>query len=248
MASLVALLLVLALAGPASALTVPERPANYVVDMAGVVRADIAGPLNLYLKELDEKTGAQVVVLTVPSLEGEALEAFSLSVAEKWKLGSKDKDNGLLFFVAIGDRKYRFEVGYGLEGILPDSAVGSIGRELVVPRFRAGDYSGGIEAAVGAIVETIARDEGVTLTGRPEGLGAAGGVGGGGVLQVIGTIAILLVMGYLFIRHPYLFILLMMSGGGRSSWGGGRGFGGGGGGFGGGGGGGFGGGGASGGW
>lgn len=236
-----------------AAAAVPEMPDNYVVDLAGIINDDVELNLNAYLRELEQKTTAQVVVLTVQSLEGESIEEASLRTAEKWRLGQKGKDNGLLLFVSVQDRKYRFEVGYGLEGILPDSLVGSIGREYLVPYFRKGDYSGGIFLSALAAANKIASNEGVEITGMPkiEASSREQGVRGKkqiGVFDAIIGIAFLIGLLILFIKNPRLFLLLMLAlsmGGRRSGWSGGRGFGGGG--FGGGGGG-FGGGGASGRW
>jgi uncharacterized protein len=193
-----------------------------------------------------------MVILTIPSLEGESLEEFSISVAnDRWKLGQKGKDNGVLFLVAVKDRKYRFEIGYGLESVLPDSFVGSVGREYLVPSFRKGDYSNGIYAASFAVINKIAADAGVRITGMPvprQGR-AYGQDGTPSLMGGIVVVAFFLLFLYMLIRHPRLLLLLFVMnglGGGRGGWGGGGGFGDGG--FGGGGGGGFGGGGASGGW
>jgi uncharacterized protein len=229
----------------------PEVPPNYVVDLAGIIRDDFETRLNAYLEELEKKTGAQVLILTILSLDGESIEDFSIRTVERWKLGQKEKDNGVLLTVAQKDRRYRFEVGYGLEGILPDSLVGSIGRRYLVPYFKKGDYSSGIIAATLAVIDEIARHEGVRITG-----GAVKAVPyktrkRGGPLSSVAGLILLAAAIFLFIKNPRLFLLLLLfSGGGRrGGWSGGGGFGGGGfGGFGGGGGGGFGGGGASGGW
>ncbi len=230
----------------------PSTPANYVVDLAGIIRDDAEVKLNAYLRELEQKTTAQVVVLTIQSLDGEDIAGFSLRTAEKWKLGQKGKDNGILITVAVQDRKYRFETGYGLEGILPDSLVGSIGRQHLVPHFRKGDYSTGIFYATIAATKIIAANEGVEITGMPEIKVKGKRVKGIGLFDAIVVFGIFAVFVFLFIKHPRLLLLLLLSssmGGRRGGWSGGGGFGGGGfGGFGGGGGGGFGGGGASGEW
>jgi uncharacterized protein len=233
---------------------IPEKPSNYVVDLAGIVDDAVETRLDNYLRELEQKTTAQVVVLTLTSLEGEALEDFSIRTAHnQWQLGQKGKDNGVLFTVSLNDRKYRLEVGYGLEGILPDSLVGSIGREYAVPNFQKGDYTSGIYAATLAVANIIASDQGVEIAGMPKMQPARSGRARRevGIFDTILTIVILIGAVILFIRHPRLLLFLLlfssMGGGRRSGWGGGGGFGGGGS-FGGGGGGGFGGGGASGGW
>ncbi|HAK59846.1 MAG TPA: hypothetical protein DCO77_05610, partial [Nitrospiraceae bacterium] len=164
-----AILFLFPAAGDLSAATPqpPSMPPTYVVDLAGIVRDDVETGLNGYLQELEQKTTAQVIVLTINSLDGEDLNGFSLRMAEQWKLGKTEKDNGALFVVAFQDRKYRFEIGYGLEHILPDSMVGSIGRQLLVPAFSKGDYSTGIMNATLAMIQTIAKDSNVEITGMP---------------------------------------------------------------------------------
>ncbi|MFO7557046.1 MAG: TPM domain-containing protein [Desulfobacterales bacterium] len=235
---------------------IPETPSRYVVDLAGVVDDATETRLNGYLQELEQKTTAQLVILTINQLEGESIEDFSLRIAhDKWKLGQKGKDNGVLLLIALKDRKYRIEVGYGLEGVLPDSLVGSLGRDLLVPYFRTGDYSNGIFAAAIALVDTIAKDAGVKIEGMPSIKYRTQPLEKGQPIDPISTIVgiiFLIIMGILFIKNPRAFLLFLLfssMGGRRGSWGSGGGFGGGGfGSFGGGGGGGFGGGGASGGW
>jgi uncharacterized protein len=239
---------------------IPQVPSRYVVDLANVINDNVEMSLNGYLQELEQKTTAQMVVLTINSLEGESLEDLSIQVAhDKWKLGQKGKDNGALLLVSIQDRKYRFEIGYGLEGVIPDSLAGSIGRQYLVPYFKKGDYSTGIFAASLAAINEIAADAGVEITGMPK-LRTRSGQPYSRMERrkptLLGSIfSILVIIGliYMFIKHPRLMLLFlfmnMLGGGRRSHWGGGGGFGGGSfGGFGGGGGGGFGGGGASGGW
>ena len=147
---------------------VPERPLNYVVDLADIVDDTTENRLNGYLQQLEQKTTAQLVILTIKSLEGESIEDFSIEIAhDKWKVGQKGKDNGVLFLISLNDRKYRIEVGYGLEGVLPDSLVGSLGRNILVPFFKKGDYSNGIFAATLAIANEIASDSGVKINGMP---------------------------------------------------------------------------------
>ena len=236
---------------------VPDRPLNHVVDLAGIIDANFEDGLNRYLLELEQKTTAQMVILTVKDLEGEDIFDASLSIAhDKWKLGQKGKDNGVLLMISLNDRKYWTQVGYGLEGVLPDSLTGSIGRQYLVPYFKKGDYSTGITAAAIAMINEIAADSGVEIMGMPKLRGRSSNQYGGAQRRkptLLGTIfSVLFFIGliYLFIKHPRLFMLFlmmsMMGGGRRSGWSGGGGFGGGS--FGGGGGGGFGGGGAGGGW
>jgi uncharacterized protein len=256
-AFIILILLCLSAAVASSEIAIPDRPLNHVVDLAGIINPDVESNLNRYLLELEQKTTAQMVILTIKSLEGESLEDFSLTVAhERWKLGQKGKDNGVLLLVSLEDRKYRFETGYGLEGVLPDSLAGSIGREFMIPYFRKGDYSTGIFTAALAAISEIATEAGAEITGMPKLRSrASSSYSGRGqrkptLLGKIFSVLFFIGLIYLFIKHPRLLLLLlmmnMMGGGRRSGWGGGGGFSGGS--FGGGGGGGFGGGGASGGW
>jgi uncharacterized protein len=143
------------LSAPAAALDVPYLSGR-VVDDAHLLDARTAAAVDSQLKAYEEKTGRQLVVLTLPSLDGEALEDFSIKVARTWRIGRKGKDDGILLLVARDDRKVRIEVGYGLEGDLPDALCGRIIRGVMIPRFRAGDYSGGVEAGVNAIIGTLA--------------------------------------------------------------------------------------------
>jgi len=232
---------------------IPAMPAAPVVDLAGIIDNHAETKLNRYLKELETKTGAQMAILTVTSLEGQAIEEFSINIAhDQWKLGQKGKDNGVLVVVALNDKKYRIEVGYGLEGLLPDSLVGGIGRQYLVPYFKRGDYSTGIYAAAVVMANEIARDAGVEISGLPvvkKVYSTQKRKKSPGVFGKIFSLLFFIIMVILFIKNPRLFLafLFMSSMGGRSGHWGGSGGGFGGGGFGGGGGG-FGGGGASGGW
>ncbi len=147
---------------------ISERPLNYVVDLAGIVDDVTENRLNGYLQQLEQKTTAQLVILTIKSLGGESIEDFSIKIAhDKWKLGQKGKDNGVLFLISLNDRKFRIEVGYGLEGVLPDSLVGSLARDILVPFFRKGDYSNGIFDTTLAMANEIATDSGVKIEGMP---------------------------------------------------------------------------------
>jgi uncharacterized protein len=138
----------------AHALEVPPLTGR-VVDLAHVLPSSTAAQLSERLQAHEDKTTNQLAVLIVPSLEGEPLFDFSHGVASSWKLGQKGTDNGALLLVAIKDRKVRIEVGYGLEGTLTDARSAQIIRHEIVPRFRAGDYAGGITAGVDAILKTI---------------------------------------------------------------------------------------------
>ncbi len=132
-----------AAAAPAAALEVPFLSGR-VVDEAGILSPEAEQRLSATLEQLEAQSGAQVAVLTVPSLGGEALEEYSLRVAETWKLGGAERDDGVLLLIARDDRQMRFEVGYGLEGAIPDVLAGRILDQAVRPRFRDGDFDGGV--------------------------------------------------------------------------------------------------------
>ena len=151
-------------AGPAGSI---DRPAAYVEDSAGIIEDTAKRLLAGWLEELEQKTGVQMIVLTVPTTHGVHIETFAIERAQGWGLGQKGRDNGLLMVVALNDRTYRFETGYGLEGVLPDSWLGSLARERLVPYFRQGDYSGGITSTVAVILDRLAREYAVELTGLP---------------------------------------------------------------------------------
>jgi len=124
-----------------------------VNDLAGMLPSDRAQALDERLAAFERDTGHQIAVLTIPSLQGDALESFSIRVAEAWKVGQRGFDNGAILLVVRDDRKLRIEVGYGLEGVLPDAIANRIINEVIVPRFRENDYSGGIEAGVNTILQ-----------------------------------------------------------------------------------------------
>jgi uncharacterized protein len=152
-----------------SGMDVPA-PSGRVVDLAGLLTPPQAAALDARLAQLEATDSTQVAVLTIPSLDGDSVEDFSMRVAEAWRLGRKGMDNGVLLLVAVQDRAMRIEVGYGLEGALTDAATGRIIRDEMAPRFRAGDYYGGIDAAVTGIVQAV-RGEYRGAGGRGSGSG-----------------------------------------------------------------------------
>ena len=146
-----ALLLVLALAAPAAALDVPFLSGR-VNDHARLLPSAAHEQLEEKLKDFEQRTGHQLAILTLPSLEGEALEDFSLKVSRTWALGRKGENDGILLLISRNDRKLRIEVGHGLEGTLPDIVCGRIIQDVIVELFRAGDYEGGVAAGAEAII------------------------------------------------------------------------------------------------
>ncbi|MEP0940443.1 MAG: YgcG family protein [Rhizobiaceae bacterium] len=130
-----------------------------VVDQAAMITVSDRANLTARLEAHEMATGNQVAVLTVNSLDGDALEDFSLRVARSWSLGQKDRNNGVLFLIAKNDRKMRIEVGYGLEGTLTDAVASFIIRETVTPLFKQSLFNGGIIAGTGQIIDVLESDE-----------------------------------------------------------------------------------------
>ncbi len=240
-------------AAPVSVPAAAGMPGSYVVDSAGMIDEGAEHLLIGRLQELEQKTGTQMVVLTIDSTGGVPIEEYALDKAEGWRLGRKGKDNGLLFVVAMQDKRYRIETGYGLEAVLPDSLAGGIARQYLVPLFGEGRFSDGISATVLVITDIIARSQGVTLDQAPAHVSVQKtGNGGIPLKEALFIVLFFLMLGSGFSRlYPSLRGRPGRSGryyAGGFPMAGSRGFGGGFGGFGGGRGGGFGGGGVSGGW
>jgi uncharacterized protein len=139
----------------AQQLTVPDQGGRLVHDQANVLSANDLALLEHILRAEEDSTSNQIAVLIVPSLEGDDIDAYANRVFNTWKLGKEKKDNGVLFLIAIQDRKMRIEPGAGLEGVLTDLQASRINRNQVAPHFRQGDYAGGIKAAVIGIIQTI---------------------------------------------------------------------------------------------
>ncbi|MDH5656553.1 MAG: YgcG family protein, partial [Spirochaetia bacterium] len=133
---------------------IPELKSR-VTDLAEILSPQTEAELEALLQLHEEKTTNQIAVLTIPSLNGEPLEEYSMRVVEKWKLGQKDKDNGVLILIAKKDRKIRIEVGYGLEGDLTDVFASLIIRNDMAPRFKAEDYDGGVKAGVESVIQIL---------------------------------------------------------------------------------------------
>jgi len=135
---------------------IPEHAGFWVHDEANILSAGAKTRLEAILQAERDSTSNQIAILIIPALDGGSLEEYSLRVAEKWQPGQKEKDNGALLLISIEDRQMRIEAGYGLEGTLTDAMSSRIIRNEIAPRFRAGDYDGGVEAGVMAIMQAIA--------------------------------------------------------------------------------------------
>jgi len=137
-----------------------------VNDNAHILSDTTINSLGKKLKEHEVGTTNQVVVLTVPSLEGESIEDFAYKVFNEWKLGQKDKDNGILIVVVPNEKRMRIEVGYGLEGTLPDISAGRIIQDIMAPRFREGDFDGGITDGINAVIAILDGENIANIAGQ----------------------------------------------------------------------------------
>jgi uncharacterized protein len=229
------------------------RPTNYVNDFSGVLDASTQARLNDLCRQVDQKAKAQIAVVTVKSLDGQDPVSYAVDLYQKWGIGQKGTDRGVLILLATQDRKYWTSVGYGLEPILPDGKVGGFGREAV-PFLRNGDYNGAVALMTTRVAEVIAKDAGVQLDGMAPSVPRAPPRQQGegwGLIWLVFLVIVVLAIGSLLRRvgpgfwSGLLWGILLNSGGrgprggfggyGGGGWsgGGGGGFGGGGGGFGG---------------
>jgi uncharacterized protein len=151
----------------AHALDVPQLK-GYINDYAGMISPQARAELDNELRNFERTDSTQIVILTVPSLEGEAIEDFDIKVAETWKIGQKGKDNGVIFVVAKQDRKTRIEVGQGLEGKLTDLMAGRIVDLVVNPRFKRGDFDGGFISGVSSLIDATRGEFKADGNNRPQ--------------------------------------------------------------------------------
>ncbi|MFA5516435.1 MAG: TPM domain-containing protein [Desulfuromonadales bacterium] len=153
----------------AAAVEIPAAR-GYVNDRADILAPATERKLEQFLRGFEQSDSTQIVVLTVPSLEGEPVEAYAIQAAQAWGIGQKGKDNGALLLIARDERKIRIEVGYGLEGRLTDLLAGRIVDYEISPRFRAGDFDSGVLAGVQAMAEAVRGEyQGAGRTSRRDG-------------------------------------------------------------------------------
>jgi len=194
------------------------QPSNYVNDFAGVLDAATQARLNDLCHQVEQKAAAQIAVVTVKSLDGQDEASYALALYQKWGIGAKKTNRGVLILLAIQDRKRFIQTGYGVEPILPDGKVGGFGREAV-PLLQSGDYAGAVTLMTSRVAAVIAQDAGVTLDNQPQ-LAAprqqpAPGMGAGAMMVV-------LILVVIFIVIPILRAIFRGGGSGRG--GGGSGF------------------------
>lgn len=205
-------------------------PRGHVNDFAQVIDSRTEKGLTTLLTQLERQTGIAFVVATFPSLEGSDIETFAADLYQQWGIGKKGEDKGLLMLAAIEDRNARIEVGYGLEGVIPDAFAGRVLREVMFPRFHEGQYSEGFFEASLVFIQRLEDKLGFQLKVQ-QAPGYAAGRRTGLFALLPWPVKILFGLGllYMFIRHPFLFFFLISSmgrGGGFRGGGFGGGFGG----------------------
>ncbi|MCK4502381.1 MAG: TPM domain-containing protein [Desulfuromonadales bacterium] len=155
MTKLLGSLLILLLACTSVAALGIPKTTGYINDTAGLISSGVETKLEKFLHDFEKSDSTQITVLTIPTLDGAALEEYSLQVFEAWKLGQQGKDNGALLLIAKAERKVRIEVGYGLEGRLTDLMAGRIIDNEITPQFKKGDFDSGIVAGIIGIAEAV---------------------------------------------------------------------------------------------
>lgn len=182
----------LAAAEPLASVPNPRaRDGTWVTDVPGALRARTVAQLNALIAATEQETGVEMAVVVVGSLEGLAIEDAAVRLFERWEIGKRGRDNGVLFLWSTDNRRVRVEVGYGLEGALTDGAVGAILDAYVIPRFRDEEFDLGVLAGVDALLR-VASGESIEIPEQDAWprwltalLGVGGGLGGGGLLLLV---------------------------------------------------------------
>ncbi|MBN2408027.1 MAG: TPM domain-containing protein [Elusimicrobia bacterium] len=191
-------------------------PAGFVSDFAGIISPEVENRIHELAYELQELSGAQIAVVSVKSLDGMSIDDYAWQLFEKWGIGEKDKDTGVLLLIAPAERKVRIETGYGFEGAIPDGMAGEIIRKDIIPYFKAGDMNTGILRGSMVLLKLMADEMGVELTGDYQ-IPQRAQESKASVIRFIFNILILLML----ISGRFFFFPLFFLGGGHYSRGGG---------------------------
>jgi len=215
-------ILLIVLLVPALCAAAFPKPTGFVNDFANVMQPAAADRLEALLRALEQKTGVEVAVVTVSSLDERPIEEYAVELYKEWGIGKKGIDEGALLLVAPNEKRVRIEVGYGLEGALNDAEAGRIIRSGMVPFFKKNDFTRGIIAGAQSIVGVALHEKGF----KPTDLNSAGyqpqkyEKKKGGPLSTLFKVIMVIAMIILFIKHPWL-ALMLFAGGGRGGRGGG---------------------------
>jgi uncharacterized protein len=206
---------------------IPPAPTRWVTDTAHFISPQAAASLDARLQSYEQSTGHQLIVYIGQTTGDAPIEDWAVKAFEKWKVGRKGIDDGLVLFIMAADRKLRFEVGYGLEPTVPDAIASRVINEVIVPRIRSGDPDGGVAAGMDAVM-TVIGGGGVLAAPRQAQRGREPQALTLGQLILFGIIGLVVLA--VFITNPSLAMYLLFSilsggrgGGGRDDWGGGGG-------------------------
>jgi len=209
---------------------IPQTPTSsiYVQDYANVLSNDAKYKINTLGASLQKKTKAQIVVVTIKALEGTPVEEYSLGILRQWGVGDKSLNNGVVMLIAVEDKKSRIEVGYGLEGALPDAKTGQLQDEYMLPYFKNGEYESGILNGYAAVAGVVANEYGVQLDAQSKPVKAVSQEKTS-FFDTISTIGIaiiilaLVILDFIFFggRFTFLILSILNSRGGRGGGGGG---------------------------
>ena len=197
--------------------------AFFVNDFAEVIDADDEAQINQWGQWLYQQSKAQVVVVTIPTLDDEAIEEYALELFRSWGIGDEEKNNGLLLLLSVEEPRVRIEVGTGLEGAVPDSKAGRLLDTYMIPHYRPGEFTVGLRDTYYALINEAAREYGLTLDENYTPMPSSDEEEEDGIFETIGAFAAIIIGLYLLIKHPYLFFLFFRGGGGRGGFGGGGG-------------------------
>lgn len=201
------------------------QPAGFVNDYVGLLPRSSVVQLERIFSGVQRETSAQIAICIVNSVQPFAIEEYAVGLFEKWGIGMKGKDNGILLLVAVQDRQFRIEVGYGFEDVIPDAIAHQIASQIITPAFKQGNYQQGLEQASFFIVSKVFEKYDISMDLKElvqdsmHDTAAVEHKKGNPIINIL----FFILMVYLFIRHPWLFFFLMMSGmgGGRRGYSGG---------------------------
>jgi uncharacterized protein len=199
---------------------VPERPnpPHLVNDLAGMLSEEEAQRLEYKLVALDDSTGNQIAILTVPNLNDNDISAFANEVFNNWGIGHKDKNNGILILLARDERKSHIEVGYGLEGAIPDVVCKRILQDVMKPLFKQGQFYEGLHQGTDILAKLSSGEYKASDYASPKKYGRGKAAPLTGMQKIIGFIVLLLIL-WAVIKNPWLLLLFMNSGGRRGGGG-----------------------------
>jgi len=192
------------------------QPADYVNDYANILQDEYKNRLNAFALELESKTEAQVAIVTVNSIKPYEIEDYAVRLFEKWGIGKKGKDNGVLILLAVSDRNVRIEVGYGLEGAIPDAVAKRIIEDEMIPYFKIGKYQEGLVRGSLEVMGLAAKEYNVELTGLGQYYGSLPKAKGGFLITLLNFLLTLFLLFLLIgFRTGFLWWFLFMGTGRR---------------------------------